>query len=296
MFRDFGAIAAWDAGTRKTSMRGIGLISTVIFFVLMAPSAHAASKEGKERAARKACLGGDYAKGIEILSDLFIDTQDPTFLFNQGRCFEQNSRYQEAIGRFREYLRKASGLSPKDRAEAETHIADCQALLAGKDAAPSDRHPETDPAAFATEPPSPSVATPPAAAPLPLPPAPAVEPAAQVNAPASEASNRGRGLRIAGIASGAVGLASIGTAVYFYTQARSLSDKYSKSRNPKDEQAGKNAETMQWVCYSVGVAAIGTGVLLYWLGRPSSEGNSTVTGVAPLIGPGLAGISAQGAF
>jgi hypothetical protein len=32
-----------------------------------------------------ACLSGDYTKGVAILSELFVDTKDPTYLFNQGR-------------------------------------------------------------------------------------------------------------------------------------------------------------------------------------------------------------------
>jgi hypothetical protein len=68
--------------------------------VLASPAAGAEDQKVKERAARKACLSGNFAQGVEILSDLFIDTRDPTYIFNQGRCFEQNNRYDEALGRF----------------------------------------------------------------------------------------------------------------------------------------------------------------------------------------------------
>ena len=70
-----------------------------------------------------ACLSGDYTKGVAILSELFVDTKDPTYLFNQGRCFEQNRRYEDAVARFEEYLRIAEGkLDAADRAAAEKHI------------------------------------------------------------------------------------------------------------------------------------------------------------------------------
>jgi tetratricopeptide (TPR) repeat protein len=91
------------------------------------------AKESKERAAKKACLTGDPVKGVELLTDLFIDTNDPTYIFNQGRCYEQSNRYEEAIGRFREYLRKAKSAPAAERAEAEKHIADCQALSEKKE-------------------------------------------------------------------------------------------------------------------------------------------------------------------
>ncbi len=56
---------------------------------------------------------GDHQKGAEILVRLFIQTRDPVYLFNQGRCYQQNHRWAEALGRFREYLRKAPNLDAR---------------------------------------------------------------------------------------------------------------------------------------------------------------------------------------
>jgi hypothetical protein len=115
-----------------------------------------AGKEAQERAAKKACLVGDTAKGVEILADLFIDTNDPTYIFNQGRCFEQNRMYQDAIARFREYLVKAKAASADERADAEKHIADCQSYVASgegpKPAGSSGAKPAPDPS-FPLQPP-----------------------------------------------------------------------------------------------------------------------------------------------
>jgi hypothetical protein len=117
----------------------------------------AAREQARERQAKKACLSGDYVNGIAILAGLFVETEDPTFLYNQGRCYEQNVRYVEAAERFREYLRKAENLSAGDRAEAEKHIADCEAAAA-----------KTQPRAVADAPPAPAPAPSPAdAAPSP---------------------------------------------------------------------------------------------------------------------------------
>ena len=52
------------------------------------------------------------------------------FIFNEGRCFEQNRRYDDAIARFQEYLRVGKSLSPEARDEAKKHISDCKDLLA----------------------------------------------------------------------------------------------------------------------------------------------------------------------
>jgi len=261
--------------------------------LLTAPFTQAAGTEAKERAARKACLSGDYAKGVELLSDLFIDTKDPNYIFNQARCFEQNSRCEEAISRFREFLRKASAISPADKVDTEKHIADCQALL-GQKATPEPAR-ESAVAVAPQVAVAPAAPSPPPAAASPAPPAPEQVAVASATQPTA---NPGRGLRIAGIACGVVGVASVGTAIYFYTQAKSYSDKVSgqTTLNPSDDSAGKRAQTMQWVFYGAGAAAIATGTVLYVLGWQAADSGRTVTGIAPMLGPGLAGLTAQGAF
>ena len=119
----------------------------------------------------------------------------------------------------------------------------------------------------------------------------------------SEAPAPGKRLRVLGIVSGAVGMASIGTAIYFYTRAVSLSEKVSNSGAPKDSsdyRAGERAETMQWVFYSVGAGALVTGLVLYLVGTPSSPQPSQpaedASGVTPMLGVGLVGLSARGTF
>ena len=90
----------------------ISFVSAVL--LLMAPNAMAANTDSKQRAAKRACLVGDVDKGVGILADLYVDTNDPTYLFNQGRCFEQNGKYDQAVLRFKEYLLKAKNLSPTE--------------------------------------------------------------------------------------------------------------------------------------------------------------------------------------
>jgi hypothetical protein len=103
------------------------VLAMPILFVTSA--AYAGARESKERAAKTACLSGDVAKGVALLAELYVSTRDVIYLFNQGRCFEQNGQYKEAIVRFREYQRKnADAGNPLD-AEAKKHIADCKTLL-----------------------------------------------------------------------------------------------------------------------------------------------------------------------
>jgi hypothetical protein len=95
-----------------------------------------------------------------------------------------------------------------------------------------------------------------------------------------------------------VGVASVGAGIYYYTQAKSYSDKVSGQTipNPSDESAGKHAQTMQWVFYGVGGAALATGTVMYVLGWKAAEAGGASASIAPMFGPGVAGISAQGAF
>ncbi len=51
---------------------------------------------------------------------------------------------------------------------------------------------------------------------------------------------------------------------------------------------------MQWVFYSVGAGALATGVVLYLLGY--SQATPAQVGLAPILGPRTAGLSARGGF
>ena len=110
---------------------GRSLLVAASLGALLASTAQAAPpRKSPEREAKKACLTGNVEKGVAILAELYVETDDPTWLFNQGRCFEQNTRHVEAISRFKEYLRKATNLSQAERTEAESHIAECETALA----------------------------------------------------------------------------------------------------------------------------------------------------------------------
>jgi hypothetical protein len=88
---------------------------SIAMLLTVAPVAMGETQESKERAAKKACLLGEVDKGAEILADLYVDTNDATYIYNQGRCFEQNGKNAQAVLRFKEYLRKAKNLKPEER-------------------------------------------------------------------------------------------------------------------------------------------------------------------------------------
>ena len=109
------------------------LVLATMFWLSVSPVlAEGQDRDAKERAASQACLSGDTTRGVAVLSELFLDSGDANYIFNQGRCYELGKRYQEAVGRFREYLRLEKHLSDADTADTRKHLADCQALLAAR--------------------------------------------------------------------------------------------------------------------------------------------------------------------
>jgi hypothetical protein len=232
----------------------------------------AATKQAKERAAKKACLNGDPVKGVELLTDLYVDSNDPNYIFNQGRCYEQNDRCEDAINRFREYMRKTG--SERDRTDAEKHIADCEALLAKKGE-------ETSGSSVALS----SAAMPSGSAVSPVQPPPAAVVAE------TPASRPGRVLRTAGVTTMAVGGAALVAGIVLNLKHNSM------LHDLKADYSGDSADTAQtykvlsMVGYGLGAACLVGGGTLYFLGYRSGK-----TMVAPTFVAGNAGLSVRGGF
>jgi len=249
----------------------------VLFSVLLSTRVgRAESNSAKEREARTACLAGDYTLGVRLLSELFVSSKDPGFIYNQARCFEQNSRYQEAIGRFREYLRAGKNLSAEERADAEKHIADCKELLASEKPraaqAPlaSASQPETENATAAERPSTTVHQTNPAAG--------------------------SPGLRTAGIATASAGGAVLVAGIIFNLKSNSLAQDLKKTDGFTlgKESDRKSYATLTWLGYGVGAACVASGAILYLLGSRST-GEGTVA-LLPSFAPGQAGAIVKGAF
>jgi hypothetical protein len=228
--------------------------------------------------ARKACLSGDYQKGVALLSDLFVETKDPVMIFNQGRCFEQNSRHEEAISRFEEYLRITKNSGAKDRAEAEEHIAECQTKL--------DKTRSLVPPAPVPVPDAPP-STPPAG--------PASVGVATQN-PSQETAAAGHGLRVAGLVTGAVGVVALGSAALFTIKANNLADDLNRPTGYDRSKVSEHStyKTLVYVGYGVGAACLLGGAILYGVG--ASQANPSSVALVPLLGPGHASLNLQGAF
>jgi hypothetical protein len=251
------------------------------------PRAEAAEKQSKERAAKKACLTGDPERGVELLTDLFIDTNDPTYIFNQGRCFEQSNRYEDAIGRFREYLRKAGKSSEAEKADAEKHISDCTALLEKSGAAPV----RGTSAEVAGPVPSPVPAAPVVgqAAPVPVAPMPPSNAGIVRPGEGGQESNPGSGLRTAGLVTGAVGIVAGVAGVVFNLKYNNRVNSTTKDYN--SDPTSRNYLTLAIVSYSAGAVCLAGGTLMYLLGWHAGRGV-----VGPTVMAGGAGAAFSGPF
>src|SRR3982751_1037760 len=91
----------------------------------------AESREVREREARKACFTGNVERGVEILVDLYVETQHPNYIYNQARCFERNGKYDQAVLSYEDYLRKATNLGEAERAQVEKSIVELRVRLTG---------------------------------------------------------------------------------------------------------------------------------------------------------------------
>jgi hypothetical protein len=237
------------------------------------PKSTAADEEARARAAKTACLSGDSAKGVALLAELYVETNDVNHLFNQGRCYEQNGKYTDAITRFREYQRKVRDAGGIPDEKADGHIADCRAMLAKN---------SPEPAAVGNTPAD----------------RPEVKPASEI-AKSAPAPNHGRGLRIAGLTALAGGVAGLATGIILNVKANHLtSDLEASSTSYQRSKASTRSTYIAWgwVGYGVGAACLAGGALLYYLGYSRDHGAGSSVALLPAAGPDTAGAVLQGAF
>lgn len=254
-------------------------------FLLSAPAVQAGSIESvdaKVRRARTACLAGDYAEGTRLLSELFVATMNATFIYNQGRCFEQSRRYDDAVGRFQEFLRAGKKLTNAEKADAQKHIDDCKELLASERAQAAPVAP----------------AAPPQVAVVPVAPAALVTtptaPTLQPNPPSP--GSAGSGLRTAGILTASVGGAALVAGIILNYESNSLAKELKKTDGYTSgkESDRKTYETFGWIGYGAGAACVAAGAILYIVGSRSASDPSL--SLVPALAPEYAGAFVKGAF
>jgi tetratricopeptide (TPR) repeat protein len=260
-------------------------------------AARAGAKESKERAAKTACLAGDYAKGVALLAELYVSTNDINHLFNQGRCFEQNGRYEEAITRFREYQQKNADIGNPPDVDADRHIQKCQSIL-------DKQKPASTLAPTAAATPVPSASTPTKSEaevkPAPVEASPTAEPKMAIVESASP-SSRGRSLRITGITTAAVGVVGVATGVILNLKANSLAKDLEAANGSATTLYSRSTEssrstyrTFGWVAYGAGAACLAGGAVMYFVGL--SQKNEAQLTFMPALVADRVGAVLEGAF
>ena len=238
---------------------------------------------------------------------------DPTFIYNMAQAYRRKGDAKRALELYKNYLIKAPK-SPQ-RVEVEERIATLQRQIeeaerTARSSAPAPVHapaPVSPPAPAPAPAPEP-VAAPPlpaqAAEPAPPPPTPPPAPAepvaaaapAYVQAPAAPSPSPGKGMRVAGIVLGAVGVAAVGAGVFLSLETDDYNSTVQNAAiyNPHFDDRGKLYNTLQWVGYGLGGALLATGAVLYGLGVSAAKAGAVA--VAPAVLPGGAGLCARGAF
>jgi len=248
----------------------VGMFASVGLIVASSTPARA-QQDPRELEAKKACLSNRPDRGIELLAELYAESNDPTYIYNQGRCYQQNGRGADALIRFREYLRKAPNLPASEKSEVEHTITELEAQQRQ-----SDQQKKAEAAAAKPAPPT------------------------IILSPAPEGRDEKRLLRTAGIVAASVGVVGIGFGAYMGYRTQQLSsDVTNNAKKSMFSQSqyddGQRAEILQWVGYGVGGVALAAGGVLYLVGtgRFGGEGGPVV---APVVTPNGGGASLDFSF
>ncbi len=120
-----------------------------------------------------------------------------------------------------------------------------------------------------------------------------------VSTSSSAATGAGRGMRIAGMATGSAGVVALGIGVMFGLKARSLSNEATSwdTFDQKADDQGKADQRNMLVFTSVGAAALVAGGVLYYLGhRAERSSEAGAVSFAPSVGPSQITFTAAGRF
>jgi tetratricopeptide (TPR) repeat protein len=253
-----------------------------------------ASRELREAEARRACAAGQVEKGIDLLAELLVELGHPNYVYNQARCYQQNGRAEEAINRFREYLRSAPNISTSERQRVEGFVTELEAELARRRAQANTTQPAD--AQAQTPPPRTEPSTR-------VPPPPEQErPAGKVTETTAAAGERAQTLRRSAFILGGVGLLGLGVGAFSSFKVHSIAEEQKDllaaahdkggtvefSVYQENEDAGKRYEKLQWLGYGVGAAAlVGAGICLLLASGDETSSPSAV--LVPELGPGRAG-------
>jgi hypothetical protein len=121
----------WRGSVRRTR-----LIMTVLLLggsalcrTARAEGSSVRTDDPRPTAALAACASGDVTKGIAILGGLYAETRSPSFVFNQGRCYQKNGQLEPARHRFAEYVRIGTSEPAEDIQRAQAFVKEIDDTL-----------------------------------------------------------------------------------------------------------------------------------------------------------------------
>lgn len=205
------------------------------------PDADAAYREGRRHYDLH-----EWDAAIAKFKEAYRLRPDAPSLFNIAQANRLKGDCAEALGFYRTYRRNFS--REKNVAKVDRFILDMEACVTAKPVEPT----------VPTVPVRIDPAIPPTSTMRPPPPPPTID--------------RGRGKRLAGLVIGGVGVASLGASAFFGLRARAASNDARNAMtgdtwDPAIETRGENAARSSKITLGAGVALVGTGVVLYLIGR-----------------------------
>lgn len=207
---------------------------------------------------------GDFATALDLFKRVYVLTEKAELLYNVAQCWRQLGENAKAIKVFGEYLKHFPAGKTSD--EVRTIIADLKQL-------PPRPIPQRPVA------PTPQVAPRPTPQPTPPPPPVIIQPDVPPNeVPAPEPAptadlkpNRGRGMLIAGIVVGTIGLGALGAGIALEVRAQEMADEISNGHYETEFDNGPLYAALGPVLIGVGGAAVVTGVILTVVGARRSK-------------------------
>jgi hypothetical protein len=280
-------------------------------------AAGAGAAPAKEKEASRLFFSGKVQEALAIYVDLVVETANPIYMCEIGRCQQRLGHLVEARRNVRECLAAAKLTAAKKR-QFQAVLAEIEAAArtpGAASAAVPDAPAAATPAAPAPDPlappaapgpplPSASAATPVAAAAPAAPPPPAAPPApaqpawdpgpyGQYGPPPAHlrqvadapAPARGAWMRPTAYVAGAVGLLGVGAGVYSGLTAKKKFDQVVRIYDDEAYKDGKRFNTYQYIGYGVGAVGLGTALTLFLMAPGANQPQASQgRGLALVVG------------
>jgi tetratricopeptide (TPR) repeat protein len=268
------------------STRWFSALALVAILSLAAPvSAAPVDTKGASRHYKKGLTEynlGHFDAAVEEFEQAYALNPQPILLYNIAQSHRQLGHHERALFFYRRYLEGAP--EAKNRVDIEARMRELEESLKR----------END---VRTQPPPAPAAPQPVIVQLQPAPAPSNhvrEESLRTSAPPAPV-DQGRNLRIGGLVVAGVGVAAVATGLVFGLQAKSKGESVSSAGrfDPDADSAGRRAQTLQWVFYGVGVAALAAGATTYYFGLDSGDGRVSL---APAVSPDGLGATVRGGF